>query len=44
MNDSDNSVNPIATAFVVTLCVATIVLICLLPFESLVVDLVYQGF
>jgi hypothetical protein len=44
MKESSNAVNPVAGAFVVTLCVVTIVLICLLPFESLVVDLVYQGF
>ena len=44
MNDSSKPVNPLVAAFVVTLCVATVVLVCLLPFESLVVDLVYQGF
>jgi hypothetical protein len=44
MNNAVRSVNPIVTAFVVTLCVVTIVLILTLPFDSLVVDLVYQGF
>jgi len=44
MNEPGKPVNPILTACVVTLCVATLVLIFMLPFDSLVVDLIYQGF
>lgn len=44
MNEAGKPADPIVTTFVVTLCVATLVLIFMLPFDSLVVDLVYQGF
>jgi hypothetical protein len=44
MNDAGKPVDPIVTAIVAALCLATIFLVFLLPFESLVVDLVYQGF
>jgi hypothetical protein len=38
------TVNPAAVACVVALCLATLALVFMLPLDSLVVDLVYQGF
>lgn len=44
MKNDSKSASPVLTGIVVTLCLVTIALILVLPFDSLVVDLVYQGF
>ena len=44
MKDFPKLLNSLVTASVVGLCVLTLILILLLPSDSLVVDLVYQGF
>jgi hypothetical protein len=44
MNDSAKKLEAAVTGAVIALCIATAVLVLLLPSESLVVDLIYQGF
>jgi hypothetical protein len=44
MNDTNAGVNRIVMACVMALCAITCILIFLLPADSLVVDLIYQGF
>jgi hypothetical protein len=44
MRDGRKSLDRVVTASVVALCVITLALIFLLPSDSLVVDLIYQGF
>jgi hypothetical protein len=44
MSNTGKPVSPVVTAVVAALCLVTIGLILMLPFDSLVVDLVYQGF
>jgi hypothetical protein len=44
MNNTTSRVNPIVIASVIALCVIACTLTFLLPGDSLVVDLIYQGF
>jgi hypothetical protein len=44
MSNPPNRVNPIVITCVVALCVIACTLTFLLPGDSLVVDLIYQGF
>ena len=44
MNNMPKRVNPIALSCVVILCLLACALVSLLPADSLIVDLVYQGF
>jgi hypothetical protein len=44
MNNTNSRVNPIVVACVIALCVIACTLTFLLPGDSLVVDLIYQGF
>lgn len=44
MSNTSNRVNPIVITCVVALCVIACALTFLLPGDSLVVDLIYQGF
>jgi len=44
MQDFTRTIEPLITGCVVVLCVAATALIFLLPSDSLVVDLIYQGF
>ncbi len=44
MNDIPKRTNPIVATCVIVLCLVACALTLLLPADSLVVDLVYQGF
>jgi hypothetical protein len=44
MSDTPKRVNPIVLTCVIALCVVACTLTLILPGESLVVDLIYQGF
>jgi hypothetical protein len=44
MSDSAKKIETAVTGAVIALCVVTAALVFLLPSESLVVDLIYQGF
>jgi hypothetical protein len=44
MSNLPKKINPVVLSCVVCLCVAAVCLIFLLPAESLVIDLIYQGF
>jgi hypothetical protein len=44
MSDSQKRIEPIVTAAVIAVCVISLALIFMLNADSLVVDLVYQGF
>jgi hypothetical protein len=44
MSNTPNRVNPIVITSVVALCIIACTLTFLLPGDSLVVDLIYQGF
>jgi len=44
MNNTNSRVNPIVVTCVIALCVIACTLTFLLPGDSLVVDLIYQGF